>query len=162
MVHETKCDNRTIFSSVYSSSTGFLSPPQLSSLPSMSSSYDSDPGTSWYPTPMSPGSYDIPYSQTVTYTSYPPLSVMSSPTSLTFADSNFSEMMGFDPSTYKYSTEARDIGEVQHSVDPSLLSTYPPSPGPTHMHAHEDSMPDSVPAISTSSTRIEKNWTEME
>jgi len=148
--------------SLYSSTTGFLAPPQLSSLPSMSSSYDSDPGPSWYPTAMSPSSYDNPYSQTVTYTSYPPLSVMSSPTSLTFTDSNFSEMMGFDPSTYKYSTEVRDIGEVQHSVDPSLLSAYPPSPAPNHMHSHEDSLPESVPSISTSSGRIEKNWTDME
>merc|ERR1719431_730164 len=113
--------------SLYSSSTGFLAPPQLSALPSMSSNYESDPGGSWYPSAMSPGTYDNPYSQTVTYTAYPPLSVMSSPTSLTFTDSNFSEMMGFDPATYKYSAEGREIGEVQHSVDPSLLSTYPPS-----------------------------------
>ena len=155
-------ENWLFLNLVYSSSTGFLAPPQLTSLPAMSSSYDSDPGASWYPTAMSPTSYDNPYSQTVTYTSYPPLSVMSSPTSLTFTDSNFSEMIGFDPTTYKYSTEGRDIVEVQHSLDQSLLSAYPPSPGPSHMHSHEESLPDSVPSISTSSGRIEKNWGDME
>jgi len=148
--------------SLYSSTTGFLSPSQLSSLPNMTSSFDSDPGAGWYPTPMSPPSYDIPYSQTVTYTSYTPLSAMSSPTSFTFTDSNLSEMIGFDHSSYKYLVEGRDISEVHHSVDPSLLSTFPPSPGPTHMHSQEDNMPDSVSSISTSAGRGEKSWTEME
>jgi len=145
--------------SLYSSSTGFLAPPQLTPLQSMSSSYESEPGTNWYPSPMSPSNYDIPYSQTVTYTSYPPLSVMSSPTSLTFTDSNFSEMMSFEQSTYKYS-EAREMNDV----DPGLLSssgyTGQDSPGSAphvHMQLHEDS----VSSIS-SSGRIEKSWTDME
>ena len=60
----------------------------------------------------------------MTYTSYPPMSVMASPgSSFTFTDSGFSSF--FESGEFKYSgsVEDRDLVEVQ-AVDPTLLNTF--------------------------------------
>ena len=63
--------------------------------------------------------------QGVTYTSYPPMSVMAFPgSSVTFTDSGFSSF--FESGEFKYSgsVEDRELVEVQ-AVDPTLLNTFP-------------------------------------
>jgi len=86
-------------------------------------------------------------SQTVTYCTYTPLtSVIPSPSSLSFSESTFPEMMSFEPIPYKFSP-GPDSAPI---VDPSLVSTY--TPPPVHMASAEENM----------ETVIEKSWAEME
>ena len=60
--------------------------------------------------------------QGVTYTSYPPMSVMATTSSFSFSDSTFTSF--FEPGELKYSGgEERELVEV-HSVDPTLLSNF--------------------------------------
>lgn len=111
--------------SLYSSTNGFLAPSSLPSLaPPLSGTYEAGEGSlgppGWY------SSYEgSNYSQGVTYTSYPPMSVMATPgSSLSFTDSTFSSF--FESGEFKYggSSEDREMVEV-HAVDPALLSTFP-------------------------------------
>lgn len=111
--------------SLYSSTGGFLPPSSLPSLAPIPGSFESptEGGVNlgapcWY------SSYDSPpYTQGVTYTSYPPMSVMATTSSFTFSDPAFTSF--FEPGVeFKYSaTEDRELVEVQ-SVDPALLSNF--------------------------------------
>ena len=67
---------------------------------------------------------NVRHFQGVTYTSYPPMSVMATTSSFSFSDSTFTSF--FEPGEFKYSGEERDLVEVQ-SVDPSLLSNFNPN-----------------------------------
>ena len=66
---------------------------------------------------------NVRHFQGVTYTSYPPMSVMATTSSFSFSDSTFTSF--FEPGEFKYSGggEERELVEV-HSVDPTLLSTF--------------------------------------
>lgn len=110
--------------SLYSSSAGFLAPPSsLPSLAPLSAPFEPSEGSGlgppgWYP------AYDSPsYAQGVTYTSYPPMSVMAPGSAFNFTESGFSSF--FETGEFRYSGSVegdRDLVEV-HSVDPALLST---------------------------------------
>jgi len=110
--------------SLYSSTGGFLPPSSLPSLAPIPGAFEpaAEVGVNlgapcWY------SSYDSPpYTQGVTYTSYPPMSVMATTSSFSFSDSTFTSF--FEPGEFKYSSgEERELVEVQ-SVDPTLLSNF--------------------------------------